>query len=174
MKSSLIWLCLVLISLLAFVGYGIYTYQYLPENMASHFDSAFEADGWSDKYSYMTSLIGVTVFMNILILGLAAVIRFVPESLINSPHKSYWLETEERKTVFYSKIKTVLYATLVLLNSTFLFIHHMAYQYNVPEATPRIPGVAVLPVVLTVTILFMAVLLIWAFIGLKPPKVQEN
>jgi uncharacterized membrane protein len=165
-RKTMLWAALI--SMLAVIAYGLYTYQYLPENMASHFDASFKADGWMDKYSYLISVLGVTVFMNIIFLGMGAVIRRIPESLINSPNKNYWLATEERKEELYAKITNVLYATAVLINFIFLFVHHMAYQYNVPEVTPRIPNAAVLPVVLSVTILFSFASIIWVFIGLKP------
>jgi uncharacterized membrane protein len=70
----------------------------LPETVATHFGLRGEADGWSSRESFV-------LFAAILVLAFAGLpvainwmVARLPPSLINIPHREYWLSEERRGT----------------------------------------------------------------------------
>jgi uncharacterized membrane protein len=72
----------------------------LPERLASHFDAAGHADGWSTKGEFFTVFFafvgGVSGFFLLLSYGL----QRVPAALISLPGKDYWLAPERREATY--------------------------------------------------------------------------
>lgn len=68
----------------------------LPDPVASHFNALGEPDGWMSKGGYllMTSIMGVA--LPLFLVGIMYVTRFLPDWMINLPHKEYWLSPEQR------------------------------------------------------------------------------
>lgn len=66
----------------------------LPDQLASHFSATGAADGWSSKASFF----GIQAVIATILFGIFALLpvllRRLPRSLINLPHKDYWLAEE--------------------------------------------------------------------------------
>lgn len=96
MNRSLVPLVLLLTLYLCLVGFLAVTAEQLPERSATHFNASGEPDGWMSRTGYLrfTLLFGLAV--PLLVIGTCYLVRFLPASLVNIPHRDYWL-TPERK-----------------------------------------------------------------------------
>ncbi len=69
----------------------------LPARMPTHFDSAGLANGFSTANSFVITMGLTETGLAILFLLIAAFLPAIPNSLINMPHKDYWLAPGQRK-----------------------------------------------------------------------------
>ena len=69
----------------------------LPERIATHFDLAGNADGHGSRDAFLLTFAAVIVGNAALFLGLAWLLPRVPDSLVNLPHKAYWLAPSRRE-----------------------------------------------------------------------------
>ena len=65
--------------------------------VASHFDSAGQANAWMPRSTYWLLSIAVGMGLPAFIIGGGYVLRFLPVSLLNIPHRDYWLAPERRE-----------------------------------------------------------------------------
>lgn len=79
------------------VVFVIYTSQYLPEQVATHFGAGGQADGWMTRHGYV-------LFMTALTIGMTTLVSFVAGTLprkfpqwTNVPNRDYWLAAEQRE-----------------------------------------------------------------------------
>jgi hypothetical protein len=68
----------------------------LPDVMARHFGAAGRPDGWQSKAAFFGSFGGISAFTLWVLLLIGQLLRFVPVSAINIPHREYWLTLERR------------------------------------------------------------------------------
>jgi serine/threonine-protein kinase len=85
---------------LAFAAYVWLSSARLPELVATHFG----VNGVPNDYQTHSGYIQFTLIMGALVpafvLGIFALIRFSDSSLMNIPHKEYWLAPERRRETF--------------------------------------------------------------------------
>lgn len=81
---------------LTFLVVLVATAGLLPPRVASHFNLAGDPDGWMTRGAYLATIAVVAVLPALLMAGLAWLLPSVPNSLINLPHKEYWLSAERR------------------------------------------------------------------------------
>jgi uncharacterized membrane protein len=86
---------ILLLLVLAFLQYTWFA-PLLPEQIASHFDAAGRADGWSPKGDFFALNLAFVVGMALLFLGVAAWLAKIPNEWISLPHKDYWLAPARR------------------------------------------------------------------------------
>jgi len=88
--------CLICLGVFALV-FVIYTTQYLPDIVATHFGSDNRANGWMTRMGYLTFmsgfLIGVPAFVSFVV---AVIPRKYPQ-WTNVPNRDYWLTAERRE-----------------------------------------------------------------------------
>lgn len=72
------------------------TLDHLPARVASHFDGAGLANGYSTRFEYAALLIGLTVLLGVLPAALIGILARRSPELINVPNLAYWLEPERR------------------------------------------------------------------------------
>lgn len=90
-------LAIFLLILLAF--WQLFHYEpLLPQRMATHFDGAGTADGWSSRSEFLRTNAIMVAGFGILFVGITALIGRVPDAHINLPNKQYWLAPERRAT----------------------------------------------------------------------------
>jgi len=77
-------LCLVL-------AYLVYFTPELPQQIATHFDSAGHANGWSNRDTFVWLYGGMLVFMAMMFGGMATTVGKVPTSLWSFPNRDWWL-----------------------------------------------------------------------------------
>lgn len=162
--SRLIIFLLVVLTLLQAVHYA----PLLPEQMATHFDGAGQADGWSSKTSFILLNVGMTVGMALLFLALPALIGKMPDAWINMPNKDYWFAPERRATTLDAMQRWMEWigaATIALL----IGITQLTIEANLSGGQELSQGVWLLTTAyFVVMVVWIAGFLRWAFKA--PPK----
>lgn len=79
---------------IAFVLYVDTSTASLPSRLATHFDGAGRPNGWMsrDAHEHFITLFGVGMAAFPALMAL--LLRFIPISLVNIPHRMYWLSAE--------------------------------------------------------------------------------
>lgn len=78
----------------------VYYYPNLPEKVAAHFNASGEPDNWTSKRGYLVFQIILLLFTAAVSFGLPLLLKKLPASAINIPHKAYWLAPERRNATF--------------------------------------------------------------------------
>jgi uncharacterized membrane protein len=91
-------LALLLVLSAGSLAFFIYYGQWFPPQMAIHFNWAGEPDGWVDRVKFI--VIGTSLcFMvpPLLVACVGVMPRVLPASMVNLPHRDYWLAPERRE-----------------------------------------------------------------------------
>jgi uncharacterized membrane protein len=72
----------------------------LPDRIATHFNAAGTADGWMNKETFRALMIVAAFSLAAFVIFLTWVVRFLPDAMINLPHKDHWLAPERRRETF--------------------------------------------------------------------------
>jgi uncharacterized membrane protein len=86
-------LVLVAVVAVAQVALG---YSVLPESMASHFDATGSPDAWTGRDAFVLFWLVMLGGLVTMCLGVPWLVGRMPASLINIPHRDYWLAPERR------------------------------------------------------------------------------
>lgn len=104
-------------------------FPHLPDRVASHFNAAGKADGFLSKGSYMAMMLGLNFGVSIFMGGLAWAIKFMPASMINVPHKEYWLSPSRRP--YTDKLNETILLVVGIATSIFLTVlGHLTHRAN--------------------------------------------
>jgi uncharacterized membrane protein len=145
-----------LIYLMAFGGaFIIYTARYLPDGVATHFNTAGRADGWMSRTLY-------TWFTLLLQIALPALIGYLVNTLpqrlshwTNIPYREYWL-APERLNASVSFLAAQGYRLGCLIVMLTLGLHYVVLVAN-QQTPPLLPARTFLAVVGA----FFIVLFLW-------------
>lgn len=85
----------VVVAILAAI-YFWSTYARLPDVVASHFNARGVANGWQPKSLFFEFFAGAVAIAGLLTFGIPAIFSKIPVSVINLPHKEYWLAPERK------------------------------------------------------------------------------
>lgn len=130
----------------------VYYYPNLPEKVAVHFNAFGEPDNWASKRSYLIFQIILLVFTALVTFGLPLLLKKLPASAINIPHKDYWLAPERQRETFsilqrkFEWFGVGLCALIISINQ--LAIRANLLGQNLPAASWYILGAFLLFVVL--------------------------
>lgn len=101
----------------------------LPSQMASHFNEAGTADGFMSKERYTCVMLSVVAGVPCLLALTPFVISKLPTSLVNIPHRAYWLAPENRAATL--KTFHVFMRELACFHLIFLsYLHWLVIQAN--------------------------------------------
>jgi uncharacterized membrane protein len=78
------------------VAQMLYFYQRLPEAVASHFDGAGHANGWSSKPELFGLMFGMIVMIGLVFLVMPMSFSRMPRKWISMPNRDYWLSGDRR------------------------------------------------------------------------------
>lgn len=96
-------LCLLLgLILLAAAADLAWFYPQLPAQIATHFNGRGAPDGWSSKTSFLLLQGVMLVLLPALFVGLALLLPRLPASMINLPHRDYWLAPARRAETLHT------------------------------------------------------------------------
>lgn len=127
--SRAVFVLLIVIGVLQ----AAYYYPLLPERVASHFGASGRPDAWSSKLFFVNFYLIAIGVIAILFPVVGSGMSKIPDSLINLPHKDYWLAPERRQETFEVLFRYFLWfgsATFLLL----LDIFHQAFQVHLGKA----------------------------------------
>ncbi len=74
--------------------------SHLPERIATHFNGSGEPNGWMSRSQNQRFMLIFGLLFPLFVVALCFATRFVPTSLINIPHRDYWLTPERRPETF--------------------------------------------------------------------------
>jgi uncharacterized membrane protein len=72
---------------LCFFGYLIVSAPQLPDRVATHFNGRGQPDGWMSRPAHLPLMAMFGLGFPLLIAGICFVIRFLPDSGLNIPHR---------------------------------------------------------------------------------------
>lgn len=78
-------------SILVYFGVSVWFWVQAPENVATHFDSGGQPDDWTSKAGLLWIFVPIGLGLPVL-MSIRPLFEKLPVSLINAPHKEYWLE----------------------------------------------------------------------------------
>lgn len=79
-----------------FIAQFAYFYPSLPESVAIHFNAAGLADNFTSRQNYFLLELALLAFAFFFAKINSAFVNVLPVSLINMPHREYWLADERR------------------------------------------------------------------------------
>jgi uncharacterized membrane protein len=91
----------ILLAIGLFAGWSVSSaWPQLPPRVASHFNARGQPDGYMPREAFVTDLALLGGGFIVLLLLTPALLRLLPDRLINMPHRDYWLAPERRHTSF--------------------------------------------------------------------------
>lgn len=127
----------------------------LPNTVATHFDGRGQPNGWMSKMFFLIFSLGISAFLNGLLLILYFTLHKFPENMINIPKKDYWFSNPERKAEALARLRTVLVATGIFVNLVSLVTHHIVSQENGGWVSFRAPVNAWVGFIFTLSVVFL-------------------
>ena len=125
------YLSLLAVVLLAMVQQVIYWPQ-LPERVASHFGPNGQPDGWMPKPVFVAFMVGIQLATPCFMLGVSRLTSVLPESLVNIPHREYWLHPDRKeKTLAYGRDLILWIA--VFTGLLLIWVSHLTFLANRDE-----------------------------------------
>ncbi len=141
-------------TILIAIGQALYYTPKLPERVASHFNAGGVADGWQTPSSYLVFDLLITGIMALTFGAMPWLMRRLPESLINVPHRDYWLAPERREATL-SRLSSGLLWLGALTMVFLIVVSQLVIAANLGPPPPSLGGSFWL--LLTVYLVIMAV-----------------
>jgi len=137
----------------------------LPETIATHFNIEGEADQFSGKSVFFLFWFVLVAVINIWVPLMPTMIRKLPESLISTPNRKFWLADQSRKELFIQKMTDLSALISVAVNGMFFWMMYHTVRYNAEGE--KFPGGASLIVVIVILAGFLSVV---PFLVLRKPQ----
>jgi uncharacterized membrane protein len=137
MARRRLWLILSALFVVLFLGELVYYYPALPAQVALHFDAAGRPDRWGSKQELLGWTLGGLALIVAALSPAVWLVAVLPPSLINMPHRDYWLAPEraaETRRTLIDRMGWFVCATLLLMIAVF----RIALRANLrqpPQAT---------------------------------------
>jgi uncharacterized membrane protein YqjE len=138
----------------------------LPERLATHFNAESIADGWSHRDSYVVMQAAVLLLLPAVFAGLAFLVPRLPTTLINLPHREYWL-APVRRDVSLAVLSRFLLLVGLLITGFLVGLMHLILRANLQPAPRLGSGFAVLS---GLQILGLLAALGWLFWRFRKPR----
>lgn len=138
-----------MLSILVLIGSAIWFWTSAPDRVPSHFGANAQPDDWASKAEAMAWLVPLGVVLSV-VLSIRQIFERLPISLVNIPHKDYWLQRGERDYLFdclmeFMRITAGACALLFTLSLTQTLDFGIGRSW--PDALLFVPTIAFLVVV---------------------------
>lgn len=134
------------------------TTQSLPAVVASHFDAAGVANGFMNRESYLITMLGVILGLPGLMVLTAMGFSKIPISMVNIPHREYWL-APERSAMTLQALKSFMWVLACLILVFLSFVHWLVVLAN-QQQTPAMSSNGIY----TGLIVFLVLIGIWTWL----------
>ncbi len=162
MNFRYLFLILLGLVLLAAAADLAWFYPRLPEQIATHFNGHGVADGWSSKAGFAVGQGCLLVGLSALFAGLAWLLPRTPVSLINLPHRDYWLAPARRAATMETASNFLLVMAVVI--TTFLTgLMHLLLAANLAPPARVGSAFGALMAAQLGTLLSLVIGLVWRF-----------
>ncbi len=101
----------------------------LPERLATHFNAAGHADGWSSRATFVKMWFVMIAGSGLLFAGLWALMMFLPARWINMPNRDYWLAPGRERYTRGLIGELILWLGIVML-ATMSALNHLIMRAN--------------------------------------------
>lgn len=108
----------------------------LPERVATHFTFDGTPDGWMGRDAFVVLTIALLAGVGGLFLVLSVFVPRLPDTMLNLPHKRYWLAPERRE-----RTRDAISAMLALMGgvtTTFVYVAFRVILAANRDSTPRL------------------------------------
>jgi uncharacterized membrane protein len=148
--------CLLLLSA-GFFSYVVSTARELPEKVAIHFNGAGQANGWMARTEHVGFSIITGLGVALVITLCFSLIRVLPSTMVNLPHRDYWLapERKEMTVVWFQRQGLWMACISILFMGGMHFLILQANRVQPPVLAP-VPGLVVTGVFMLATGLLTA------------------
>jgi uncharacterized membrane protein len=124
------------------VGWWLHLRHFLgtmPERIATHFGSDGRPNGWMARDFLGTFDVIFTALVLGITVGSAYLVRRLPVSLINVPHRDFWFAPERRAESFTRLLRHLLWLSCLMV--VFLAgVNQMIFIANLRHGPPVLPG----------------------------------
>ncbi|WP_271253168.1 DUF1648 domain-containing protein [Pseudanabaena sp. Chao 1811] len=145
------------------IAQSVYFYPLLPDVVGSHFDAAGKVNGTSSKLVYFIVYFVSLALTSSFTVLLPLVFKYLPTSVINLPHREYWLSGDRREeslqflNVHFSWLGV---ATMLLM----VIIFHLTFIANLsPIKELNLPAPLVLLAAFVIFTIWWTVVLLRRF-----------
>ncbi len=108
--------------------------------IASHFDAAGRADGFMPRDEYLRVTLALVVALPMFIGALGSIVRVIPVTFVNLPHRNYWLAPARRaETIAFLQWHGAFMG--VMLAAFLAFVHGLVVRAN-HHTPPVLSGTA--------------------------------
>jgi hypothetical protein len=129
----------------------------LPERVASHFGADGQPDGWMGRSGFLVFMAVFGIGISVFIVGISYLSRFFPTSMVNVPHKQFWLSPGQRPaTQAFLLVRSWWLACLMVLFMSGLHYVTILANRTTPVGMPGREFMVVMGV-------FVAGLIAWLF-----------
>ena len=121
-----------------------YFWSRLPARIATHDGVGGEPNGWMSRPGLFLFYFALLAFLTVVFLGVGALTRVLPASLVNMPNRQFWLAPERRAgtvRVLSAMTQEVGLLALVMV----VALQQIAFQANLGPH-PTLPGAIFWPV----------------------------
>jgi len=143
-------------------------YPRLPGQVASHFNAAGRANGWSSKSAYFALHAVVVLTIAICFAALPAWLERVPARFVNLPNKEYWLAPERRAATMGHIASALTWfgcAVLILI----LSVNALVIEVNLGRGR-ALPAVALFALLGGMALCAVLLVLRLLYLGRRPPS----
>jgi uncharacterized membrane protein len=128
----------------------------LPERIATHFDGAGVPNGWMPRAALGTFDFVFMVFVLAVVIGSAFLIRLLPVTLINVPHRDYWFAPERRRQSHDRMLVHMLWFACLMV-AFLIAVNQLVFMANLRPGHPHLSG----PGMITLLAAFLLALVGW-------------
>ncbi len=126
---------ILVISVMAVLQNGYY-WLHLPDRVAIHFNGRGTADNWASRDFAVMLMLGLQLGFPAFFLTLISLVSKLPNSMINVPHREFWLAPERREKTLNEMAQSM--AGIAVAGSIFLlFLNHLTFIAN--QAQGKLP-----------------------------------
>ena len=129
--KSIPWL-IVAAALIGSIVQAVFFWPHLPDEVASHFNAAGQADGWMSKTAFVAVTLLIQIGLAAMMFGFGWLTKVLPTSMINIPNREYWLADERREQTLeesQSMMAWIAAGTAVFM----MVIFYLTFDANVGE-----------------------------------------
>ena len=101
----------------------------LPERVATHFDWRGQPNGWMSSQGYLVFMLVFGLVFPLIPAAICLLLRFLPDSIINLPHRDYWLAPERRGETAGYLVRHMLWLSCMMSGLT-IVLHQMTVEAN--------------------------------------------
>ncbi|HXN53130.1 MAG TPA: hypothetical protein VN943_14455 [Candidatus Acidoferrum sp.] len=119
----------------------------IPEILGSHFVRGGFVNAWQTKTAFFSTELAIIVLATLVSFGIPRLIAAVPISLINLPHKEFWLSPERRDdSLSYIRVWSAWFGCALL--AFLLFVMELVFRANL-RTPPQLNTAAFVPAILS-------------------------